>query len=312
MAKDIGHIVILLALIGSVVFLFTWTGVIKCNIIPGWCDAYWFIVRGGEPRILIVSGDFGMGNPDLLEQTLRDPTHAGAITTQAHIDRITLGNLQEFDLVIVERARQMETAKLRMFMDYVDSGGRLVWTGDAGVELGREKQYPGNQTIEDEYLFEDEDPNLDSNVHRMIGPWARKEGTRIVPFHEFLGVQYETNYCSIKECTGRPWQGVLITNPSRDHPLVYALRPNLVLRGDFAIVTDVSGSITTRALTLDWFSELIGQDQLNYGRTFPLITTSGYGERIAYYAVPPEQFVAEDLEEKYYSIVENVYYGMLR
>lgn len=300
-AKDVSHIVILVILIGIVVFLLTWTGVMHCKTIPGWCGTYYFL-KGGEPRVLILSGDGGMGNPDLLERTFRDPSHIGILAIQGKIDRTTLGNLQEFDLVIVEHARKIETSKLRMFIEYVNGGGRLVWTGDAGVEAGER----------DEFLYTDEDPDLDTNEHNLVNPWARKDGKDIVDFTQFLGVSYQTNYCSIKLCDGRPWQGLLVTSPGANHPLAYALKPNLVLRGDFAIVKDESNSITKRVLTLDWFSNLVGENQVNYGRTFPLIVTSGYGERVAYYAVPPDQFVEDDLPEKYYSLVENIYYGMLR
>ncbi|MFH0954807.1 MAG: hypothetical protein V1777_01775 [Candidatus Micrarchaeota archaeon] len=302
LAKDLVHIAILAALVFAAVFLLTWTGVMKCSTIPGWCDPYYFLVRGGTPRILIVSGDAGMGNPDLLGQTLGNPEYAGVRPTQTNIELVNLGNLKQYDLVIVEKARQVSTLKLKSFMDYVNQGGRLVWTGDAGTELASG----------DELLLANEVPDSDSNSTKALGPWARKEGQNIVPFHEFLGVQYRTSYCLIKACQGLQWQGTLQTSAGRDHPLAYALRQGLVLRGDFAIVSDVSGSITTRVLSLNWQSELIGNDRVGYGKIFPVIVTSGYGERVAYYAVPPEQFVEDYQPEKYYSLVENLYYGMLR
>lgn len=300
--KDLSHIAILVILVGMLFFLLTWTGVIKCRIVPGWCNAYWTIVRGGQPRIMIAYGDSGMGDPDLLKETLSNPTYAGVFPIMEHIDRISLGNLKDYDLVIVEKARKIPSGKLRAFMEYVQGGGRLVWTGDAGVEA----------ETSDEYLRANEDPNSDTNSGELVGPWARKEGTKVIAFHEFLGVQYETNYCSIKDCQGLPWQGTLVPNPTRDHPLVYALRTNLVLRGDFAIAKDIPGATTTRVLSLDWKSNLVGKNQTDYGQDFPLIVTSGYGERVAYYAVPPDQFVSPEQPEKYYSLVENVYYGMLR
>lgn len=304
LAKDLAHIAILVALVAGTVFLLTWTGVMKCSVIPGWCDTYYYLVRGGTPRILIVSGDAGMGNPDLLAQTLGNPEYAGVRAVQTNIELVNLGNLKQYDLVIVEHARRINTIKLRAFMDYVDQGGRLVWTGDAGTEL----------TQADEFLYSNELPDSDDNSEaKILGPWARKQGTTIVPFHEFLGVQYITNYCAIKDCQGLQWQGVLRTEPGRNHPLAYALREGLVLRGDFAIVRDVPTAVaTTRVLSLDWLSELVSTSRIGYGRVFPVIVTSGYGERVAYYAVPPEQFVEDYQPEKYYSLVENLYYGMLR
>ena len=105
LTKDLVHIGVLIALVAIVVFLLTWTGVMKCSVIPGWCNSYYFLVRGGTPRILIVSGETGMGDPDLLAQTLGNPTYAGIRATQGNIELVSLGNLKQYDLVIIVEAQ---------------------------------------------------------------------------------------------------------------------------------------------------------------------------------------------------------------
>lgn len=302
-SKDVFHLAILVALVASLLFILTWTGVMRCGAIPGWCDAYYYMVRGGPPRLLIVEGLGGMGDPELLQQTLANPEYAGVRAQIQRLDLVNLENLKKYDLVIVERARQMSTGKLNMFMEYYTNGGRIVWTGDAGTELA-----PG-----DELLLANEDPNLDTNSPVAVNPWRRKEAGKVIAFDEFLSVGFVSTFCQVKECsTTRPWQGLLRTDVSRDHALVRGLRQFLPLRGDFAIVHSLDSVGSTRVMTLDWESNLIANDGVDYGRAFPMIQTRGVGERVAYYAVPPEQFVAPDLPEKYFSIVENMYFGMIK
>jgi len=325
---DLYHVLMLVVLVAALLFLLTWTGVMRCSAVPGWCDAYWLAIRGGPPKVLIVYGIEGMGDPDLLRQELASPQHAGVQAAQSRLDLVNLGNIKKYDLVIVEKARQISTAKLKMFMEYVNSGGRLVWTGDAGTQLA-----PG-----DTLLLSNEDPDLNTDKAMPINPWRRKDFDRVIGFDTFLSVGYVTTFCQIKPCSTRtPWQGLLRADPARDHPLVYGLREGLVLRGDFAIVKPLDDVPSTRVLSLDWESSLIAANSSTYsqwypanytdtnwdigvpvsnnanlGNSFPIIQTSGVGERVAYYAVPPEQFVAPDLPEKYYSILENMYYGMIK
>ncbi|MDO8624614.1 MAG: hypothetical protein Q7R47_00920 [Candidatus Diapherotrites archaeon] len=308
--KDLFHLALLVGLVLGLLGLLTWTGVMRCGAIPGWCDAYYMVVRGGPPRVLIVYGLEGMGDPELLRAELASPQHVGVQAAMERLDSVNLDNIKRYDLVIVEHARTISTGKLKMFMEYATSGGRLVWTGDAGSVLA-----PG-----DTPLLAGEDPSLDINAQAgdpdaqvVLNPWRRKEGTRIIAFDEFLSVRYLTSYCDIKDCfVSRPWQGLLRTTEGSEHRLVYGLRQGLVLRGDFAVVQSIDSVPSTRVLTLDWESDLITKTGVNIGRVFPIIQTGGVGERVAYYAVPPEQFVAPDLPEKYYTILENVYYGMIK
>ena len=61
-------------------------------------------------------------------------------------------------------------------------------------------------------------------------------------------------------------------------------------------------------------SNLFNSDHTNnYGSSFPIIVQSGLTGKIAYYAKPPEQYSAKinGEEQIYYSIIENMYYGML-
>lgn len=302
--KDAYHIGFLIALVLIIVGVLTWTGVVRCSQIPGWCEVYYAIK--GQPKILIVYGTDGLGDPDLLAEKLRDPRVVGAANiSKEDIERVSLGNLKDFDMVIVERAKQIDTDKLESFMAYVDGGGRLVWTGDAGTSLG-------NNDVE---LHENE---VDVNAAPvLLGPWARRTEDKAVRFDKYISVQYNGMFCDIKKCNSgiignlQPESGV-------DHKLIFGLAKGLTVKigntpdsfnGNFALVKDF-GIGSTRVLSLETLGAVVDDKGKNFGQVFPLIVTSGVGERIAYYAIPPEQYLKEPM--KYNTLIENLYYGMLR
>jgi hypothetical protein len=293
-------LIMLLVLVGGVLFVLTWSGVMKCSAVPFWCDAYELVM--GSPRVLIVYGDEGLGNPDLLKQYLQDPTIVGAesVDTQ-YVNILSLGNLKNYELVIVEHSRQISYEQLQMFMDYVNQGGRLIWVGDSGVE----KSYDEVQNISDINALS----TLDDN------PWVRveKTGTYMLNFDEFLSLQYVDNYCNEKDCVDELFRvGVLIPEPTRNHPLIFGASTKTEFKianeRDFAIVNQIPNSPNSNiVMSVDFGGNIIGKEN-KIGRSVPLIVTSGLGERIAYYAYPPEYLVQDNNS---YVLIKNMYYGML-
>jgi hypothetical protein len=286
---DLWHVVTLILLVALVLGIITWMGLIRCNQLPGWCQVYdpLYLSLTGKKEVLIVYGDDGLGNPDLLFAKLRDPKLVGVIPYKTHISRIGQGNLQNYDLVIVEKARTMSTLKLQQFMDYVDAGGKLIWTGDAGTKLA----------AGDSLLYEDD---LDENAaHNAFSPWARRDGKNAVRFDSVISVSYLGNYCEVRDCGKNSPVGRLLPEATGEHQLIYGMAENqqlyvnsdpLDLR-DFALVQEPESIGSKRILTLDYGSVLKGKEEQEFGRYFPVIVTSGVGEKIAYYAQPPEQFI---------------------
>jgi hypothetical protein len=266
----------------------------------------------GGPRVMIVYGEEGLGDPEKLRLYLQDPRYvaANAVDVQ-HIDRVSLGNLKKYELVIVEKARRLSAEHLQMFEDYViKNGGRLVWIGDAGVE-----RYP------------DELEGLtDQNTGKVIynNAWARvKEDPDnaanyiVVSFDEFLGLRYVDNYCKQVSCADTNFVvGTLESEPTGEHPLIYGTSPVLNMRisksRDFAVVKQISNSPNTDiVLTLNFGGNIKGKDK-DLGKTVPMIAASSIGapgaERVAYYAYPPEWLLEDN---KYFYYLKNLYYGML-
>ncbi|RLE44161.1 hypothetical protein DRJ19_01035 [Candidatus Woesearchaeota archaeon] len=294
--KLLFHILFAVLLIVALLGIATWLGMLRCSTIPGWCSVYYAIL--GPPKVLIVYGNDGLGDPQKLAEVLANKKILGIRPRLLHLSQISTENLKDYQLVIVEHAKTMSTKKLLDFMKYVDSGGRLIWVGDAGTAL----------TKGDEYVYEDE--LYQGKEHKIISPWIRKyaEGgqLKVVNFENYISVRFKGNFCEIyaEFCKG----GIAgrLFPPSTEHRLVYGMQVNLPYRGDFSIVKEVSGAGTKIVLVLNTdFGIKVGEE--NLGTSLPFIVTSGIGERVAYYAFPPEQLA----ELKYSALIENMYYGML-
>ncbi len=367
--KSGSRLLVLIILILALLFVITFTGLMKCNQFPviggAWCNVYWYAktYAFGQPRVLIVYGDYGLGNPiegeGSLRELLANPELLGVHADTLHIDRVTLGNLRGYDLVIVDRAKKINTKELRDFIDYATgpTGGTLVWTGDAGTELGQ--SYVGGKLVTDEYLYQQEREGItQEDAERIekgaeeagiseaekkrreeeareekekmgwsiIGPWARRDGEYMINFDQLLGVQYlRKNYCEAVACgEGAHRAGNIETEPSGSHPLIRGISrtlPLYVFPGeDFALVETLGGGITTEVLSLNFGGKPIRESRElgipDINRSVPLIVTAGLGERVVYYAMPPELYANPKLAEQgkapYFLPIENMYYGILK
>ena len=302
--KVIGFLVLAFA----VLFMLTWSGIVACKTVsPYWCEAYDMVVGG--PRVLIVHGDAGLGSPEALKQYLQDPHYVGvsAVDIQ-HIDQLSMRNLTNYKLVIVEHARTLSVDQLQMFWDYVVKyGGRLVWIGDAGVER------PSGELA-----------NLsDANTEQLLvgNPWMRiKESETeyaLVNFDEFLGLRYVDNYCKEVTCQdGKFTPGIIESEPTGNHPLIFGTSPQLNLfitkDRDFAIVKQIPNAANSNIVANLNFGGNIKGLSGYLGKSVPFIATSNIGaggaERVAYYAYPPE-WMFED--SNYFMYLKNMYFGML-
>lgn len=312
--KTAANVVVLIILVLILVFALVWTGVMRCGTIPGLCDAYYSLA--GQPKVLIVYGNSGLGNPELLKLTMADPKRLGVRAQLTHISQINSANLQDYQLVIVEKARKMSTNQMKMFIDYATSGGRLVWTGDAGTELDTEAG--------DELLYKDD---LDTNAaHVPISPWSRKQNGYVVGLNKVIGVDYTANFCEVKSCSPgkEEYAGNLQKESTGSDPLVYGITADLrlyVSEGkDFAIVSENSETSGKRVLSLNYGggSNLVAKGK-NYGNMFPMIVSVGTripflepAAKVAYYAMPPDGFVEESRPQKYPHFIMFLYYAMFK
>ncbi|VVC00686.1 Uncharacterised protein [uncultured archaeon] len=304
------HLAILLGLIIALVVVLVYTGLLSCGVVPGGCELYYQFIKGGPPQVLIAYNDSGgLGNPVALAAVLSNRELLSARVKAMPMDRLTNGNIGEYDMVIVESARKICTSQLNTFMYYVNTGGRLVWTGDAGTV-----------PCEGDELLKDNERN-EEGKDQTIGSWARKdEGGKQVNFDEFLGASYIGNRCSMTECRKGELAGFIeVVTP--ENRLVYGLSPTVPFHGDFSVVQLNDQTYTRLVAALDYGSDFIvekqdaalpgtGQRQ-SLGRKLPFIVSSQVGDRVAYYAAPIESFVSDEQPQKYKALVEQMYYGML-
>ncbi|MDD4250896.1 MAG: hypothetical protein PHX27_01740 [Candidatus ainarchaeum sp.] len=301
--KLVGAIILVLVIL----FFLTWSGMVRCGSIPYWCDVYESVM--GSPRVLIVYGDEGIGDPDELKLMLMDPNKVGVNAVDSlHIDRISSGNLQKYKLVIVEHAKKMSLDQLSMFVDYVNlNGGRLVWVGDAGTQKAEDEL---------ENLIDVNDQQL-----KLDNPWARARETQteyvLLNFDEFLGLRFVGNYCTQTNCVANNFSpGIIVTEVTNSHRLIYGLTPAMELRihpeKDFSIVSQFPNLPNSNiVLSLDQGSVKQGKEK-QFPRFLPIIVTSGMGERVAYYAYPLEYYCADNNTPNACTLLlKQMFYGML-
>jgi len=311
MVNDAFHIITLIVLIVLIIGILTWGGIIKCSAIPGWCGIYYFVM--GDPNILIVYGDTGLGDPFVLQKAIEHPQYLGKRADIVHLKNISPGYLKKYKLVIVDRAKVMSTQQMNLFIEYASQGGKLVWIGDAGTV-----PVEGDKLL----LYSEREG---SGEDKPIGPWARKlnkdDGNYMVQLDKLLSVEFIGNYCDVKDCQDDlPFIGYLRKAPGETHDLILGLDPNFEMRGDFSLVTKRFDSYNNEVLTVDALSSIIdakgdvNPKGTNYGDTFTVImisSPSGLGESVVYYSIPPETFLMEGQAKKTYLLIENMYYALL-
>ncbi len=313
MINDAFHILTLLVLVSLILGILTWSGVVKCSAVPGWCSIYYAVA--GEPNILIVYGDEGLGDPFLLQKAIQHPEYLNKKADMIHLKNISPGFLKNYSLVIVDKAKKMSTEQMNSFIEYASppTNGKLVWIGDAGTETVKGDLL----LLESERYPESEDT--------PIGPWARKlikdDGNYQVSLDKLLSVEFIGNYCDAKECQDDlPFIGYFRKTPGETHSLIQGLNPNFELRGNFSLVEKRLDKRNTEILTVDALSSIIDEKGIiktkgtNYGSTFPVImisSPSGLGESIVYYSVPPETFLMKGQPVETYLFIENMYYSLL-
>jgi len=300
LGMKVGGLIVMVIVLG---FILIWSGIISCSQIPMGCEIYEAVL--GSPRVLIVHGDSGLGDPEALKVILQDPQGVGVNAVDiSHIDRISLGNLKRYRLVIVEKARKISAEQLQMFMDYSkQTDGRLIWIGDAGAERGS-KEIQAPEDINDL-------ADADNPWYRVIDKGV--EGYLPVSFDQFLGLKYMDNYCTETDCADNLFTvGVLNSENTGEHPLIFGatqvLNFKISKEHDFALVKQFpNASNSNIVLSLDLGGVTQGKEN-EIARYVPIIATSGLGERVAYYAYPPEYFVKDN---NFFVYTKNMYYGML-
>ncbi len=288
-----GRTIFLVVLVVITLYVLIWTGNMRCSKAPFMCDIYWgsqtIITGRTQPSILVLSGETGLGDSELLVDLLNDRSISNVRAQFGNINYLSSDQLKNVSLIIVTQAKEISTTNLQTFITYVNQGGRLIWIGDAGTEKTEHDSYHENP------------------VTGNTNGWERLiDEETLLRFNAFLGVDYVANFCDIKDCVGETSKGKLVADT--DNRLTRGLKPNLLVYDDYSIVKLLEPNPTP--LKIDFGSGLIDNNSKNHGDIFPAIVTSN-SNRVAYYAIPPE-YLNKRENEKYQLIVENMVEGMLK
>ncbi|MCD6414183.1 MAG: hypothetical protein J7L23_00965 [Candidatus Diapherotrites archaeon] len=137
--KNLPHIIAIAILIFALLVVSTKAGLVRCSSLGNqFCQVMDSIF--GRPKIAIVYGDEGIGDPFLMKKTIEGLWKIPV--DMINIDDLSPGMLDNFNLVIVEKSRTIPSSKLKIFYDYImrKVDGRLVWIGDSGTFGGPDDQ----------------------------------------------------------------------------------------------------------------------------------------------------------------------------
>jgi len=132
--KNLPPLLGLVVLVLVLLFVLANFGYIRACDIPGFSGVYYGIK--GTPKIAIVSGDDGTGDPEYMQNLVL----ASSNQYPPIFDLEQVQGIDSYDIVIVEHARTIPTSALWTLREFVYKGGKLVWIGDSGTALG-EKDY---------------------------------------------------------------------------------------------------------------------------------------------------------------------------
>ncbi len=301
--SEITHVVLLVLLLFILLFILTWTNIIPCKNIPGWCPIFYSLK--GAPSIVIVYGSSGLGDPDALLSLLNNrdviPRRFGGLINKMQLSLISPQALKKYDVVIVTRAKKIRTEQLKILRDYVLKNprqGRLIWTGDAGTELGpRDEIYK-----EVRREFSKFDLNYVLVEEKNPSPLSRKtQDGEIVAFDkDVLGVKfvYSEDYESPKSIgTYKTVIKNSYTRGIREGLNIYST--GFAVNKPYTYASKIAVLKAVPKINKEKFDEDV----------VPLITSNLNG-KVIYYAIPPE--LIENEEGKTISVfILNLYEGVL-
>jgi len=269
------HAVALSVLVLVALTLATKFGLIHCSQVPYWCEGYRKILTAfygrTYPSVLILYGDSGMGDPQLLYRILEDKCRF--YVDIDHVDAVSSGNLDNYDVVVVERARVLSPEQMDVLWEFVAKGGKMLVIGDVGVEAESPAQL----------VFVEGEVNGDVNTveKRVLNVWDRKDefGRYVLFGTKFLGLKYVGNYCPEDGCT------VSGTISFKRDIITSGLPSRAPFPLNFAVVEDLRFSSLgphTTVATIEGVAPVNGAKP-----PYPAIVRTGY--RMIYMAFPPEE-----------------------
>ena len=132
--KELPHILVILILVVVLLVVLTKFQWIHCSQVPGnWCEIYCNTIMRSHSRIALISGDTGIGDPQTLAGML---THARSYNSYIEPfpqSQMSFGLLKGYDLVIIEKMKNVSITQAQALESYLNAGGSMIWIGDSAT-----------------------------------------------------------------------------------------------------------------------------------------------------------------------------------
>ncbi|OIO27829.1 hypothetical protein COX86_03765 [Candidatus Micrarchaeota archaeon CG_4_10_14_0_2_um_filter_60_11] len=132
---ELPHALVLILLLLVLLVVLTKFGWVQCSQVPGnWCQIYCEQVMRTHSRVILLSGDSGMGDPAALEMMVR---HVRPYTYLEPYQSkyLTYGMLDGADLVILEKMDTVSFTQALAIKKYLQGGGAALWIGDSATKF---------------------------------------------------------------------------------------------------------------------------------------------------------------------------------
>ncbi len=263
--KELPHVIVLGLLIIVLLVVVTKFKVVHCSQIPQWCDIYCKIM--GRSRVALVSGDAGIGDPGNLSKVIQGLRYY-TLVEPFPASEMSYGLLKDYELVILERFKNITQGQVNALKAYLNGGGSVLWIGDAATRLYLSEEDKAEARLVNETW---------ASQNRTIGgqyyyEWLEKRVEETKGFGElsnFLMAAYVENKASNEP--------LALKIVSRDHLIAKGLKTEFTNPpAEFAVVNERPAAVTKIAVIR------LGDKE------YPAIFESSYVGKIIFVAFPLE------------------------
>lgn len=132
---ELPHILVFLLLLLVLLVVVTRFGWVHCSQVPGnWCDIYCNEIMRSHSRVILLYGDSGLGDAQLLEQEIRK-ARPYTYLEPYYVKHLSAGMLDDADLIILEHMDTVSFSQALAIRDYLKGGGSALWIGDAATNF---------------------------------------------------------------------------------------------------------------------------------------------------------------------------------
>ncbi len=298
--KDITHLVVLAVLVVVLLVVLTKFQWVHCSMIPGWCNVYCDVITRSHAQVALIYGPpgSGIGNPvadDLetrgnLENEIR-ALRPDIALLPISVDDLSAGLLKRYDVVILERARNMSSRQVKVLIDFVERGGTLVFVGDSATY-----QYVDAYDL---LLAQQENQTYYDKLQRILDArnvsWNSDYAKRSIEEYKKTDT-YDTivNYSKIRTgfrklvaVTASQYSRTVI-RPGYFVNLSIALPDHLVAKGLLKKLTDTQIREYAIVQADPSSTDIIAYIEDGQNR-YPAIVETRYAGKVLYFAFPPER-----------------------